>query len=128
MNEQEKDIDLEESVKRYAELSEQKAKIEEEMDLLKKAITSEIVNHCPLDEYTTTDGIVAKVVMKETFKYVDETSMIKWCKENGYNYCVKETIISTAMNKELKKELPLTEGLKPMFTKTVSPSLSVKRG
>lgn len=128
MNEQEKDIDLEESVKRYAELSEQKAKIEEEMDLLKKSITSEIVNHCPLSEYTTPDGIVAKVVMKETFKYVDEQSMIKWCKEHGYNSCIKEAIVSTTMNKELKKELPLTEGLKPMYTKTVSPSLSVKRG
>lgn len=115
---------LNENVKKYADLQAQKEALEAEMAELKTAIVEEMGSDT---DFTADDGTVAKLVDKETFKYTDEIAMINWCKMNGYSQFIVEKVNTTSMNKELKKGLTLTESLKPMFTKTVSTSLTVKR-
>lgn len=114
---------LNEQVKMYAQLKAQADALKEQMDSLKDTIVESMGDE---SSFTADDGTVAKLVAKETFKYVDEPSMIKWLKDNGYAQFVVEKVNATTMNKELKKGMTLTESLKPMFTKTVSVSLTVE--
>ena len=115
---------LNDDVQQYANKLAQKEALEAELSILKERIISNMGSD---KEFVSSDGTTAKIIEKETFKYTDELAMINWCKSNGYNSLVKETIVSTAMNKELKKGLSLTESLRPMFIKTVSYSLTVKK-
>lgn len=115
---------LNEKVKEYADLKAQADSIAEQLTALKEEIVEAMGDE---DEFTADDGTVAKINAKETFKYVDEASMVKWLKNNGYSQFVVEKVNTTPMNKELKKGLTLTESLKPMYTKTVSSVLVVER-
>lgn len=117
---------LEVKVVEYANLQTQVEELQKQMDSLRGEILSEM-SDLGVDKYTTTSGETAQVTLKETFKYVDEAAMINWLKANGYTQFIKEKVDTTPMNKELKKGLTLTESLKPMFTKNVTSSLSVKR-
>lgn len=117
-------IKLDRLVNQYNELQAQAEDISTQMSTLKATIIEELDD---ITEYVTTDThVTAKVVAKETFKYTDESAMIKWLKNNGYAQFVVEKVNTTPMNKELKKGLTLTESLKTMFTKTTSYSLTVK--
>ena len=117
-------IKLNKLVNQYNELKAQEYDISTQMSTLKASILEELGD---ITEYVTTDThVTAKVVAKETFKYTDESAMIKWLKNNGYAQFVVEKVNTTPMNKELKKGLTLTESLKTMFTKTTSYSLTVE--
>jgi len=108
----------------YNELKAQADDIDNKMSALKTKILEELGD---AREYMTTDThVTAKVVAKETIKYVDESAMINWLKNNGYSKFVVEKVDTTPMNKELKKGLTLTESLKSMFTKTTSYTLKVE--
>lgn len=115
---------LNENVKLYVELQEQMEAIKEQMETLKATITEEMGNELKV---VTPDGITAQLIKKETFKYNDETGMIAYLKSKGLNQFITEKINTTPMNNELKKGLSLTEDLKPMYTKAISYSFSVKR-
>ena len=119
-----KEINLNKLVNDYNELKAKSEDISTQMSALKSKILEELGD---ATEYVTTDtNVIAKVVAKETFKYVDEPAMINWLKKNGYAQFVVEKVNATPMNKELKKGLTLTESLKTMFTKTTTYSLTVE--
>ena len=119
-----KEIGLNKLVNEYNELRAQAEDVDIKMSALKTKILEELGD---VREYMTTDThVTAKVVAKETIKYVDESAMINWLKNNGYSKFVVEKVDTTPMNKELKKGLTLTESLKSMFTKTTSYTLKVE--
>lgn len=78
-------------------------------------------------KYLTEDNISATIAKKETFKYVDELSMIKYLQENGYGQFVELKVKTVEMNKELKKPGVLNEALSSYVTKSRVESLSVKK-
>ena len=114
---------LEKNVKAYYELKSQMESLDEQLSVLKNAIVEDMGDE---DKFVCDNGLTAQLAIKETFKYVDEAFMVKWLKNNGYSQFVVEKVNTTPMNKELKKGLTLTESLKPMYTKTVSTTLTVK--
>ncbi len=114
---------LNEQVKKYAELKKQQDAIKEEMDSLKTSIVEEMGD---ATSFEADNGVVAKLVAKETFKYKDEIGMINYLKEHGMSSFVVEKIDTKSMNKELKKGMSLTESLSPMFTKETTVSLTVE--
>ena len=115
---------LNENIKKYVELQEQLEVLKEQMETLKATITEEMGSETKVE---TPDGFVAQLVKKETFKYIDETSMITYLKSKGLNQFIIEKVNTTPMNNELKKGMLLTEELKPLYTKTTSYSFSVKK-
>ena len=117
---------LNDNINKYMKLKEEYDALKEQLDELKESILVDM-EQLDTDNYTTDENIVAKVVTKENFKYIDEPSMIKWLKENGYSQFIAEKVSTVPMNKELRKGLTLTESLKPMFTKITTYSLNVER-
>lgn len=119
---------IDEQIKKYLELNAQKEALESAMTELKTAIT-ESLTHEALDgaTYTTEDNTasVTKSV-KENFKYSDETAMIAILKSKGFNQYIAEKVVTTSLNKELKKGGMLAESLKGLYTSTSSESLTIK--
>lgn len=116
---------INENVKRYFELQAQAEAIKEEMAQLKESIVGDM-DAQGVSTYEV-DGIKAQVVAKDTFKYDDEFGIINYLKNNGLERYVVEKVDTTSLNKELKKGLSLSESLNGMYTKTTSPSLTIKR-
>lgn len=115
---------LNENVKKYADLKAQADLIKEQMEELK----TQIINEMGAEKsFVADDGTVAKLVDKETFKYTDESAMIKYLKDNNMTSYIVEKVNTVPMNKELKKGMSLTESFKSWYTKTVTTSLSVDR-
>lgn len=118
--------ELNNKIEKYAELQAQMEELKAQIDELKPEIIEGMINES-VEKIELPSGVSAQVVTKETFKYDDEPGMIKYLKDNGLTSYIVEKINTTSMNKELKKGLTLTESLKPMFTRTVSSSLTVKK-
>jgi hypothetical protein len=116
---------LENLVDKCRELQMQSEKIEEEIKNLKSQITEQMTKE-GLYKYVTPSGVSAQIIEKETFKYLDEPAIIAWCEENGHYEYIQKKVVTTELNKELKKGMSLTEALKPTFTKTLSYSLTIK--
>lgn len=119
-------VKLEELLKSYDEVQQEETRIKASKDELKSQILEEMSKEGS-NKYLTQDNISATIANKETFKYVDELSMIKYLQENGYGQFVEFKIKTTEMNKELKKQSVLAESLSPYVTKSCVESLSVKR-
>lgn len=117
---------LEELLETYNNVQIEETKIKTQKDELKAQILEEMSKE-NTTKYLTEDNISATIAKKETFKYVDELSMIKYLQENGYNQFVELKIKTTDMNKELKKQSTLTEALSSYVTKSSVDSLSVKK-
>ena len=117
---------LEELLETYNNVQIEEAKIKSQKEELKTQILEEMSKE-NTTKYLTEDNISATIAKKETFKYVDELSMIKYLQENGYNQFVELKIKTTDMNKELKKQSTLTEALSSYVTKSSVDSLSVKK-
>lgn len=117
---------LEELLETYNNVQLEETKIKTQKDELKAQILEEMSKE-NTTKYLTEDNISATIAKKETFKYVDELSMIKYLQENGYNQFVELKIKTTDMNKELKKQSTLTEALSSYVTKSSVDSLSVKK-
>lgn len=117
---------LEELLETYNNVQLEETKIKTQKDELKAQILEEMSKE-NTTKYLTEGNISATIAKKETFKYVDELSMIKYLQENGYNQFVELKIKATDMNKELKKQSTLTEALSSYVTKSSVDSLSVKK-
>ena len=117
---------LEELLKSYNDIQVEETKIKTSKDELKAQILEEMSKE-NTTKYLTEDNISATIAKKETFKYVDELSMIKYLQENGYSQFIELKVKTTEMNKELKKPGVLNEALSSYVTKSSVDSLSVKR-
>lgn len=119
---------IDEQIKKYLELNAQKEALEASMTELKNAITASLADET-LDgaTYTTEDGnaTVTKSV-KENFKYTDETAMISILESKGLNQFVTKKVVTTALNKELKKGGVINDALKDLYTSCISESLTIK--
>lgn len=116
---------LEQLVTKYAEVQAQAKALEEQLKEMKTKILEEM-NTDNISKVVTENGVSAQITTKETFKYTDEALMIAWCEKNGHKNLVKKSIVTTEMNKELKKGMSLTEALKPLYISNISYSLTVK--
>lgn len=116
---------LEELVNKCRELQLQSEKLEEELKALKSQISEQMTKE-GLNKFVAPSGVSATLVEKETFKYLDEPAIVAWCEANGHPEYVQKKVVTTELNKELKKGMSLTEALKPTFTKTISYALTVK--
>jgi hypothetical protein len=116
---------LENLVDKCRQLQMQQDKIEEELKAVKSQISEQMVKE-GLDKYVTPSGVLAQLSEKETFKYLDEAAIVAWCESNGHPEYIQKKVLTTELNKELKKGMSLTESLKTNFTKTVSQVLTVK--
>lgn len=113
---------LDEKINKYLEISNQKTELDAQLSELKNQIISEMG-----DEIKHETGIAsARIDTKETFKYDDETAMIAVLKEKGLNQYVQEKIITSSLNKELKKSGVLAESLKGLYTKSTTNSITIK--
>lgn len=117
---------LEELLETYNNIQIEETRIKAQKDELKAQILEEMSKE-NTTKYLTEDNISATIAKKETIKYVDELSMIKYLQENGYNQFVELKIKTTDMNKELKRQSTLTEALSSYVTKSSVDSLSVKK-
>lgn len=113
-------------LEKYVVLQAEEEKLNQQKAELKNQILEEM-DKLGVNKYTY-ENISATVADRESFKYNDELAMIQWCKNNGYASLIKESVNTTAMNKELKKSNLLTESLNTYYTKTLSRSLTVKEG
>lgn len=118
------EIEVNEKVKEYADLIAQKEAIDAKLAELKQQIVDGIGG---AGKFDADDGTVASVTEKVTFKYQDEPGIIAKLKAGGLTSYVKESVNSTLLNKELKKGGMLNESLSPMFVKSISYTLTVKR-
>lgn len=117
---------LEDLTKKYFDLQKTMEDTKKAMEELKPLIVSEMETS-ENKSYVTVEGIEAKIAYKDTFKYNDETGMIKYLEDNGFNKYIIKKIDTASFNKELKKESGIiTESLRPMYTKTTTVSLSVR--
>ena len=119
---------IDEQIKKYLELNAQKEALEAQMTEVKNAITMSLANETLEGAtYTTEDGnaTVTKSV-KENIKYSDETAMIAILESKGLNQFVTKKVVTTALNKELKKSGVITEALKGLYTSSISESLTIK--
>lgn len=117
---------LENLVEKCLELQEQHEKLEEEIKTLKSQIRERMTTE-GLYKFEASSGVSAQLVEKETFKYLDEPAIIAWCEANGHNAYIQKKVVTTELNKELKKGKSLTESLKPLYTKSVAYSLTIKK-
>lgn len=119
---------IDEQIKKYLELKSQKEALEQQMSELTQRIATSLEDE-KLNgaTYTTEDGdaTVTKSV-KENIKYTDETAMIAILEEKGLNQFVTKKVVTTSLNKELKKGGVITEALKDLYTSCISESLTIK--
>lgn len=119
---------IDEQIKKYLELNAQKEALETQMAEIKSAITASLANETLEGATYTTEDNTASVTksVKENVKYTDETAMISILESKGLNQFVTKKVVTTALNKELKKGGVITEALKGLYTSTVSESLTIK--
>jgi hypothetical protein len=117
--------ELETNIKMYAELQEQKDSIEFQLSELKTKIIEAMTENGEVMTETS-DGLVAKIIKRDTYKYVDETQMISYLKDNNLLQFLTEKINTTTMNKELKSKSVLSEELKNYYTHTIQDALTIK--
>lgn len=117
--------ELETNIKMYAELQEQKDSIESQLSELKTKIIEAMTENGEVMTETS-DGLVAKIIKRDTYKYVDETQMISYLKDNNLLQFLTEKINTTTMNKELKSKSVLSEELKNYYTHTIQDALTIK--
>lgn len=117
---------LENLVDKCRELQEQSEKLEEEIKTLRSQITEQMTKE-GLDKFVAPSGVSAQLIEKETFKYLDEPAIVAWCETNGHSAYIQKKVVTTELNKELKKGMSLTESLKPLYTKSVAYSLTIKK-
>ncbi len=119
---------IDEQIKKYLELNSKKEELEKQMTEIKNAITASLVNETLEGATYTTEDDSATVTksVKENFKYTDETAMIAILESKGLNQFVTKKVITTSLNKELKKGGVITEALKNLYTSSVSESLTIK--
>jgi uncharacterized NAD-dependent epimerase/dehydratase family protein len=119
---------IDEQIKKYLELNAQKEALEKEMSDIKSVITAELVKETLEGATYTTEDNTASVTksVKENVKYTDETAMISILESKGLNQFVTKKVVTTALNKELKKGGVITEALKGLYTSSISESLTIK--
>lgn len=117
--------ELETNIKMYAELQEQKDSIESQLSELKTKIIEAMTENGEVMTETS-DGLVAKIIKRDTYKYTDETQMISYLKDNNLLQFLTEKINTTTMNKELKAKSVLSEELKNYYTHTIQDALTIK--
>lgn len=119
---------IDEQIKKYLELNSQKEELEKQMTEIKTAISFALAGET-FDgaTYTTEDGnaTVTRAV-KENIKYTDETDMIAILESKGLNQFVTKKVVTTSLNKELKKGGVIAELLKNLYTSCISESLTIK--
>lgn len=116
---------LEININNYKKIQDQIDSLEAQKNELKTQIIEEMTSN-GLFNLSTEDGISAKIVDKQNFKYLDELAIMKYLKENGYDQFIKQSIDTTNMNKELKKSSLLAENLKNLYSVTTNKTLMVK--
>ena len=113
---------LDEQINAYLELATKKDEIEAQMATLREGIIGNMG-----DEKThSTGSAVATLVARETIKYPDEHAVVEILKAKGLTQYVVEKVVTTALNKEIKKGGTLTEALNGLYTTTSSYNLVVK--
>lgn len=112
-------------IETYKSLQDQVDNLQKQLGELKEQIMAEMTNNGET-KVETDLGIVASIVAKETYKYLDELAMIRYLKENGLAQYISEKVNVPSLNKELKKGQTLCESLKPMYNKVISYSFTVK--
>lgn len=119
---------IDEQIKKYLELNAQKEALEKEMSDIKSVITAELEKETLEGATYTTEDNTASVTksVKENVKYTDETAMISILESKGLNQFVTKKVVTTALNKELKKGGVITEALKDFYTSSISESLTIK--
>ena len=121
-------------IKEYLELAKQKEELEMKMNTLKESIAKNINRDDGLElpmtsesTYTTEDNSATVTLSsKETIKYSDETAIISILEEKGLNQFVTKKVVTTSLNKELKKGGMITESLKGLYTTTSTVTTTIK--
>ena len=104
----------------------------DELTKAKKQLSSEILTELESTGemvVTTPEGIKATVVEKTTIKYLDETAIIKYLRDNNIEGTYETKIVTTKLNSKLKdnKNLTLQESLKPYYSQTTARELKVTK-
>lgn len=116
---------LDELIKEYGEISAQLEELNTRKDEIGKEI-KELLKDKVGKEYTTENGVVAKLTDRVTFTYDDTTALVNYLISKGLkNTYITESIDTKKFNAELKKSATLYDGVKPYITKTVSEVLKV---
>lgn len=119
---------IDEQIKKYLELNAQKEALEAQMAEIKTAISESLVDETLEGATYTTEAGDATVTksIKENIKYTDETAIVGILEAKGLNQFVSKKVVTTALNKELKKGGIITESLKGLYTTALSESLTIK--
>lgn len=116
---------LEERVHELLLKQAEQEKLKAEVDQMKADLLAEMTA-AGLTKVVTPEA-TATMANKETIKYTDESAIIKYLLDNGYNSYVETKVKTTALNKVLKTQTNLTESLNPLFTTAVSTELRIKK-
>lgn len=116
---------IEEKISNYIALQEQLDVLKAKMDEEKVAIIEEMEGMGKMKLETPAGK--ASVIYKTNIKYSDETSIVNFCENNGFDSFVVKKVNTTALNKELKKGGVLTEGLKNYYNESETKVLKVER-
>ena len=114
---------LTENIDKYYQIQQQIKALKEEADNLKLSIINNMGDN---KKYETSTGRVAQLIEKETFTYNNELGIIQFLEDNDLNQFIIKKVNATVLNKELKKNKTLCEGLKDDYTKNTVFSLTVK--
>lgn len=116
---------IKDMLKDYLEITSQIEELESKKNELRGLVLNELGN-MGVEKYADED-YSATLSYKDTFKYSDETAIINWLKNNGYENFVIEKV-DTKLNKELKSGTKaLTEGLNGLYVHNTSTALTVKK-
>lgn len=113
---------LNEKITKYVRLNKEVDSINEELKSLKEDILSLMGEE---KEYTNGYAEV-KLTPKQTFKYLNETEIIKWLENNGYEKFVTKSVTTTPFNNQLKKDPDAFKDLDSYISKNLSESFSCK--
>ena len=118
-------MNIDEQIKQYLELNQQKETIEAQLASLREEIISGMGEET---FHATPDGeVCATLVTKETIKYPDEAGLIAVLKEKGLTQFISEKVVSTSLNKELKKGGLIAEAINGHYNVTKTNSLLVEK-
>ena len=116
--------DIRRKISNYIRLQKEQEELKTKAEELKVAIIEEMEKQGIVS--TEVDNYGVNLSVRETIKYSDEPSIIRYCESNGLtNYIVKK-VNTTSLNKELKKKNSLTEDLASYYVTTQSKVLTVK--
>lgn len=118
-------MEIKELLKDYTDLTSQIEELEAKKDLIRGQVLNKL-GEMGVEKYVD-DDYSATLSYKDTYKYSDETAIINWLKNNGYEKFVIEKV-DTKLNKELKSGTKaLTEGLNGLYVHNTSTALTVKK-